>query len=449
MRLAPVRKSLWWLPALLVLGACGKGNSNARGDDDDSGGAPSTATPQATRPLPECPDTKYQTCDIREADCQTWLASIAACMRGSEPLGDLPIAVLSEDDYAQLLLESWADYVPPKYFHTEKARSLLGLAPPSSFAFNPQVDLEGAAKEQSSKIGGEYRAPEKRVVIVDHGRPADDVGTNITLVHEFVHALQDVDYGILAWEDDGLPQTFDHNLAQASVFEGEARFYEYRASYPLGGYDIRRYNVGTGLTEMMRDLAQADIEDTAPYSMARLTFPYGFGALVSFYAWQGDGGPAGIDKLWASPPGTTQALMASVLHTDTPQTSPVDVQEPDVPDLSLFSQDSLGAWGVTLVMSLQGSTWNEANTAALSWRGDQLWVYTDDTNLPTYALWEIELGSETAAQRIDDTLAKASDTARRAFDHGVNGKRVFANASFNDSPLPELTDAANAWLSGK
>jgi hypothetical protein len=99
-------------------------------------------------------------------------------------------------------------------------------------------------------------------------------------------------------------------------------------------------------------------------------------------------------------------------------------------------------------MSKQGASWNEATTAALSWRGDQLWVYTDSTNVPTYALWEIELGSETAATHIDDTLAKISDAASYAFEHGVSGKRVFASVAFNDAPDQALTDAAKAWLSG-
>lgn len=448
MRPALARRILWWLPALGLLGGCGRGSSDARYQSDDSGGAPSDSTTQTTRPLPECPDTTYHTCDIRETGCQTWLASLAACMRGSEPLGDMEIDVLSEDDYAQLLLQDWADYVPPKYFHTEKARSLFGLASASGFGINPMVDLEAASKDQAKKLGGVYRAPEKRVIIVDHGRPADDVGTNITLIHEFVHALQDVDYGIEAWENDGRPWTFDHGLAQVSVFEGEARFYEFRASYPLGGYDIRRYNVAAEMLGMMHDLAQSNIDDEEPYNAARLTFPYGFGAMFSYYASQDGKGPAGIAKLWASPPGNTQALMARVLKLDEPQPGSVEVPEPNAPDLTLFSQDALGAWGLTLVLSVQGATWNEATRAGLSWRGDQLWVYTNASNLPTYALWEIELGSETAAQQVDDTLTKASDTARRAFDHGVVGTRVYANATFNDAPLPELTDAAQAWLRG-
>lgn len=449
MRLAFAWKTSWWLPALLLLSACGRGTSGPReGDDTADGGAPGTPAAQHTRSLPECPDTTYKPCDIREADCQTWLASIAACMRGSEPLGDLPVDVMSEDDYAKVVLADYADYVEPKYFHTNKALSLFGLSPPSSFAINTHVDLEAYAKDQATKLGGVYRDTEKRVIIVDHGRPADDTGTNIVLVHEFVHALQDVDYDITAWEKDGAAWTFDHGLALISVVEGEARFYENRASYPLGGYDIQRYNVGTGLLHEMLDLAQRNINDDSPYDASRLTFPYGFGALLSFYAYRDEGGPDGIAKLWSSPPQSTQALMSSVLHVDDPQPSAVDVPEPDVPDLDLFSQDALGAWGITLIMSKQGASWNEATTAALSWRGDQLWVYTDSSNLPTYALWEIELGSETAATHIDDTLAKISDAANYAFEHGVSGKRVFASVAFNDAPDQALTDAAKAWLSG-
>ncbi len=451
MRLALSRKISWLLPALLLLGACGRASSDPRdgSDDDASGGAPGTPVAQHTRSLPECPDTTYTPCDIREADCQTWLAGIATCMRGSEPLTDLQVDVMSEDDYAQVVLADYAGYVEPQYFHTDKARSLLGLSPPSGFAINTHVDLEAYAKDQASKLGGVYRDTEKRVIIVDHGRPADGAGTNVVLVHEFVHALQDVDYDINAWEKDGADWTFDHGLALVSVVEGEARFYENRASYPLFGYDIQRYNVGAGLISEMRDLAQRDIDDDSPYDSARLTFPYGFGGLLSFYAYQQDGnGPAGIAKLWASPPQSTQALMSRALFVDEPQPGAVDVPEPDVPDLDLFSQDALGAWGITLVMSKQGASWNEATTAALSWRGDHLWVYTDSTNLPTYALWEIELGSETAASHIDDTLVKISDAARYAFEHGASGKRVFASVAFNDAPDQALTDAAKAWLSG-
>jgi hypothetical protein len=107
------------------------------------------------------------------------------------------------------------------------------------------------------------------------------------------------------------------------------------------------------------------------------TFPYAYGALQVYAAWQ-QGGPRGTDPLWASPPETTHGLMASVLGIGEPHESGIDIPAPDwsgdrprsIRRFRLSASDSLGAWGLTLLMKTANA--DSPEELALGWRGDRL-----------------------------------------------------------------------------
>ncbi|HXK19763.1 MAG TPA: hypothetical protein VNG33_18255, partial [Polyangiaceae bacterium] len=106
---------------VLLLAGCSKGHAGARDDgSDDSSPAPTAATPQ-------CLDADYSLCDIRDAACQTRIAGLAACLRGSEPL-DIHIDVLTEDEYTQQTLDEITQQPPSQLYHFYRVLALLDFS---------------------------------------------------------------------------------------------------------------------------------------------------------------------------------------------------------------------------------------------------------------------------------------------------------------------------------
>ena len=79
---------------------------------------------------------------------------------------------------------------------------------------------------------------------------------------------------------------------------------------PLLGLDIGTIDFRGALSERLReDIGDAFYADT-PIGASYNTFPYGWGAPLAFETWLADGGPRGLDALWASPPNTTQQVIS-------------------------------------------------------------------------------------------------------------------------------------------
>ena len=413
----------------------------ACGSSDDEG-APSAPAPTVTVPpgvpLPECPDEDYRVCDVREPDCQRRFASLAACIRGSEPLGDLPIDLLTEAEYSEKLRQDSADTPEPAFNHYERALEFLKLEPTGSTTRSEEID------DFVKSVLGVYLDDEKRIIIVDHDKPADTAYIDATLVHELVHALQDADYDLAHWPDEPAV-TFDSRLVRRSVVEGEASFLEYRAIVPLLGLDVAEVDFESAMREHLSFIEGKLAESTAPYRDSYSTFPYGYGASRAFRAFQ-DGGARGLDAAWASPPGTTQQILAEHLGLNTPQASGSEIPEPVVEGLTLVTRDVLGAWGLRLFLAARAQA--DATERALSWRGDGLWVFTDAVaegeiapNSPkTYLLWQLELDSEEEARALALTgLSQCQGAA--------SGTRAMVSCDNTSSQAGrDLYDWGKSWL---
>lgn len=426
-----MRSRLLLLASLLL--ACGST------DDEGDPNAPAMLAPAV--PLPECPDHDYGVCDIREPDCQQRLASLAACIRGSEPLGDLRIDLMTEAEYVEKRQQDLADAPEAEISHFGRALELLQLEKPGG------VTRAEALETQAKNVLGVYFHEEKRIVVIDHGLPADTAYINATLVHEVVHALQDADYDLSNWPDE--PRlTLDSRLARNSVVEGEANFLEYRAIVPLLGLDVAEVDFESAMREHLSFVESKVTESTAPYRDSYATFPYGYGAIRAFHAWQ-ERGARGLDAAWASPPLTTQQILAEQLGLNTPQTSGLEVAEPVVEGLTLVAHDVLGAWGLRLFLA--ASQLEEPAERALSWRGDSLWVFTESVaegavppDAPsTYVLWQLELESEQAARAV------AVANLRSCLGAAVGTRAVFTCNTANSQVPSDLEAWGSSWLRGE
>ena len=423
-------KSCLLLPLLLALAACSSGGDGPR-LDSASDEPERTAVP----PLPECPDESYTLCDTSDADCQAGLMSLAACLRESDPVEGLTIDFLTPEETISLLEQDMEGMEPePPINHHERALSVLSL----TLAEGVPQD-EGLANHVDY-IAGMYRSSEKRIIIIDKDRPSDDVRAFTLLLHEMIHALQDADYDLQTWVGYDAP-TFDASLAARSVVEGEAKFYQYRAAMPLLGLNHNTVDFWEAMASQWSfDISYAYASPT-PYGASFLSFPYGLGAPRAYEAWRGQG-PSGIAALFASPPTTTWEIMTR-LYLGTDETFElVEIPEPSVAGLTLDSDDTLGAWGLEMFLNKAGVEWPDTRNNALTWRGDRVWVYTDEATLEqTYALWQLQLSNTVQAEAIDAVMPDLASA-----EHGTQGNRVFVSIGFETTPSADLTEWGKTWI---
>lgn len=408
--------------SLLSLSGCGDGDNPPRVEP---------LTLPAKTPLPECPVANYASCDIRESACQRQLSELAACMRQSEPL-DAPMDVITANAYRELLREALANEDKSKTERMTYALSVLKLAPPGNVADADRLD------ERVRNTGGYYTPSQKRITIVDHGTPADSAGNDTVLVHELVHALQDVDYDFATWPSSDAAQSFDARLARSTLVEGEASFYQYRAAVPLFGLDIGSIDFEATLQQhLIKSFERALSADyLLPQSFSSIS--YGLGAQLAYASWK-IGGPRAIDALWATPPSTMQAVLSELFGLNEPQTAGISLALPSIDSLTLDSSEVLGAWGLYLILTQAGQA--DALANALTWRGDQLSIYADAAEPSTSVLWQLELESAAAASFYQGFFARRTGILRCR----ATGQRVYV--AYGSGPFPsELTDFAEAWL---
>jgi hypothetical protein len=366
--------------SLLVLlfagGGCG-------GDD---GGAP---PPVTHFPVAGCESFDTAPCDVLTIDCQTRLFGLATCMRGSAA-GPLPtITRMTEAEYAQLLMTRYTSAAPrPDPDHAERGLTLLGLV--ETGAFTPSA----MAAARAGWVRGEYRSDTNDIVLVDHGEPAADVQVNGTLLHEFVHALQDRDADLPTWFETHAT-SFDRTLAAMSVVEGEARMHQERFGASLLGLDPSAVDWPRAFDNRVAGAEAWVLEQPSPYLASYSAFPYEHGArLLSprFAAF----GPQAVTETFTTPPPSTRALMVEPASPAVPA-GPALAPPTTPPDWTLIDSDTLGSWGLFLMLSSVTPA-EAARREALGWRGDHLWIYGATAPLvSTAVVWKVSFADEATA----------------------------------------------------
>lgn len=232
---------------------------------------------------------------------------------------------------------------------------------------------QGASLEQlwlellTSQVAGLYDDDAKKMFVV---AKAGQIGPveEITYAHEFTHALQDQRFGLKAFVGDATDQS-DRALARSAVVEGDATL--------LMTFWAQRYLTPQQLAEVgsAADPASQAILDKMPAILKDpLLFPYTSGLTTAFTAYQNGGGNAGIDKLFANPPASTE----QVLHPEklAAGEKPVPVAFPDDLAARLGSgwkvalQDTLGELLLEIVLRDGGAS--GTGDAAAGWGGDRV-----------------------------------------------------------------------------
>lgn len=380
------RLGLGLLPACLLLG-CGASDDEALG-------------PVPRYRIPGCEQYDTAPCDVRGSECQRLLLDIATCLRDAEPADLPPISTMTEAEYGAYLTGEQEDgsAVPPEL---EAVTVMLGLT--EAGAFQPSA----MASTLVENVWGFYRDDSKDIVIIDHGADSNEETASETLVHEFIHALQDRALDLRQFSE-AHDETLDTELATRALVEGEARLHELRYAAAMLGLDPRRVD-WTRLLQNRVDAVDAWIlKQPSPLIAGELAFTYEWGARYLYFDWS-SAGQAGISHHFSAPATTTHALLASTDHAASDDFEPAQPVLPNASASFTFVGDEvLGSFGMFLLLG-KAAGLEQARALALGWRGDRLGIYrgpamgTTAGAVPAF-VWYADFDSEATAAAVASRL---------------------------------------------
>ncbi|MCC7364375.1 MAG: hypothetical protein IT303_08365 [Dehalococcoidia bacterium] len=236
----------------------------------------------------------------------------------------------------------------------------------------------------------------------------DDLSKEVeaTLAHEFIHAIQDYHFDLVA-ADKEVSDSLDADLALTALIEGDAVTHEkqYRAKY------LAAMPAGGGAVILARLPAAAQLPNVPPGIVRELYFPYDTGANWVASVRQ-SGGVDRINELFEDPPPAT----SYVLHPDLLDRgwTPEQVALPDLaPALGngwvRDSGGAVGEFGLRNWLQLQVAA-STAGRAGTGWAGDHYDVYVSGDD--SVAAFRYRFATETDARELADALTDFLDRSR-------------------------------------
>lgn len=375
------------LGQLLLINACGV----------DSG------APQS-RPIPGCEMHDVTPCDARTRACEMSRFELAACLRGAVGGEPPPITLMTEEQYIASFNgpnEGRAQTVN----HYEVAMTWLGLAQLGSFSFVP------ITKQDVADLFGTYRWRNRDLLVIDHGKPADDAESNVALVAAMIRALRDRDIQIGTWATAVSVFDADSTWGADAMYFGEARFFANRYQAALEGRSLANFEEFAQINAGIREDVAWIRTQPSTYLATNARFAPNFGARAIYLTWR-RGGMDAVNYLYADKlithqlmaDETEEAPLPKLKYHGRPRAPEGWLQEPLV--------TALGAWG--LYLSLVRNMDSEAAwSLALHWSGEQLFVYTAiEPSQDTALVWQLEMTDEASAVALSAALSAGSPTGQ-------------------------------------
>lgn len=228
----------------------------------------------------------------------------------------------------------------------------------------PDQDLETILTDlYSEELAGFYDPEEEAFYLIE--TEAQSTSDELTIAHEYVHALQDQSFGL---EDlQGQAQDSDEEMAYDALVEGDATLAMWQyAEAEVGVFDsAEAWSQASGM--------ESEALDATPEFIRRLQgFPYVEGhAFVS--GLHEDGGWEAVDRAYAKPPQSTEQILHPELYRSGHAPRKVDL--PDLAgalggDWRVAEEDLFGEIG--LLLSLGEYLGPAASAlAAEGWGGDR------------------------------------------------------------------------------
>jgi hypothetical protein len=412
----------------------------------------------ACAPQPPC---DLHVCDIREPDCQRQVSRAAACLRGQAP-AEVPIHVISQERFLADSVARGEGQVDTVLFaRWMAALGLFGLA-------DPEVSVAESSREQAAWVAAFYYPGDRSITIIDRGRPLDSRAAITLLVHEYTHALQDLNVGLGTFRAR-LADDLDRLLASKAVTEGEATLIEDLAAVGLFGEPEGEVPWPAVFDNYQQRARQAALLTKLPVDQSLGHFPYPFG-LPYVHAAYRSAGWQGLERLYLEPPASSAQVLAGFGTTppaNTPWAEELGAEAVPLlpPRFSLVDSDRLGAWLLEVFLdrllaaapASSELTQVRAELAGVgrALRADRLSVLHDGDTDRTLACWRLRLATPSAAETLTRHLR-----GRGPWSVWTTGRDVALLASIDPEvrklgtsdlafgPLPEPAPAPSA-LAGR
>lgn len=341
-------------------------------------------------------------------DGMPWQARAAERVRELPLLDTVEIQRFTREEYAARAAENAQEISDETLQYYADTYGRMGF-------FDPTLDLRRVfAGSSSDWVGATYSPNANLITLVGDAR--DD-----TIVHEFVHALQDDHFGIAQYD----LATSDGFMARRSVVEGDAVVAQYRF---LAQQDLDTELDGVNWASVLqsrRDYSAATLADAAYpvlfLDYVSLVYTYGFeymahNLLGVSYDQPTEVAPAPHDWERANQmytervPDTTEQILRLDLLDGAAAVDPVvDVGVQTVPAvvadrLEAVDWDRLGRWYTYLLLYPLEETGVDAWSLAATWDGDSVLFVRDLETGAAGVLWIAEWDDDTAAANIAGAL---------------------------------------------
>jgi hypothetical protein len=369
-----------------------------------------------------------------------------SAIRGLEPLAPLQFRLIDRARAVEFVRSVLLPEEERAYALKGDIYKLLGLIPESA----DLLDLSLRPFGEPIILG--FYDPVTKAAFIYEDQGALSALSRATLAHEFVHALQDQHYDLLAGSLQRLGN-LDATMAYAALLEGDARSVD--TAY------MRRHFTAADLAEFVRAASAIPGPDPAVYPavlIRELFFPYDAGA--SFLSAVTARVPGGLEGVFRDPPDTTEQILHPSAYLEGEGPKPVDL-----PDLSATlgagwqarGETRLGEFGLQNFLRL-GLSSDATVSAAAGWGGDAFRLYDGpggarllqggivwDTRTDAAEFWSAVAPSLRAR---GGKLATPSPT-RLVWEGG--GQRLYASldgdtVSLVLSDRPDAADLAARWL---
>lgn len=362
-------------------------------------------------------------CDIAQANCQRAIFESVAESLEVDSTTMPAIRTISVEQFEEEVRAGITDDDLTGDDPSTRGLRLIGFIPDSAESLT-ETEIE----YRVNAIAAYYSGGNRSITVID--RDYEDISGQTILAHEFVHALQDREFGIGSVYGDA--NTTDGVMGARTVIEGDATYSSFAWIYDQLNYAPDSIDWDQIYLDFQKgsrlDAADPDVAMTASAS----GFPYAFGIELLGRATQ-DQGLSGRAAFFMAPPPTALASMVGYENFVTNGFTPVDAPEQAFPSpvagSEITAEDRSGAWYLFATLLRLGFNDFAAWEYAAQWRGDELGIFENGSEV--VAVWRVRF-SEDPSFIVDAINQSTRDVDWSA---AAEGNDVFIVAAESDASL--------------
>lgn len=219
-------------------------------------------------------------------------------------------------------------------------------------------------------VAGYYDEKDNALFVVNDDEILD-TEERLTHAHEYMHALQDMHFGLDFLLSDEI--SADESLARRALAEGEATLLEFL-------FESRGYLTGEQNADSNPVFPTPTTDQAPNFLVDELAFPYvrGSAFLATFFD---EREFEAINEIWADPPRSTEHIIHPERYESGDMPQKVDLPTLDLGDeWRLVEEDVFGEFYFVQYLSLGIEDEDLVNEASEGWGGDLYQVYINEEN---------------------------------------------------------------------